>query len=133
MRTSSRQPERRIHPRFDGREMRATVRQRGRIARSESTVVDFNRFGIALLTRRRLPKNKPIFLNLECHGIRLDNVVGVVHNCIDQAGEYRCGIQFRTRSELQLDQRQVEEALLRLELELIATPLAGIDLASAAQ
>ncbi len=96
-------------------DMRATLRQRGKIARTRSTVVDFNRHGIAVLTRDRLEKHKLVFLSLRCGGIHLDNVVGVIHNCIAQGGQYRCGIQFRTQSELQFDKNLVERTLDRIE------------------
>lgn len=117
MRSTSVKPERRTLPRFTGN-MKVSLRQRGRIARIHSTVVDFNRFGIALLTRDPLEKSKPVFLTLECGGVQLDNVVGVVHNCITQEDGYRCGIQFRTRSTLQFDKNLVEHTLHQLELAL---------------
>ena len=118
MRSSSANPDRRTLPRFTG-DMKVSLRQRGRIARTPSTVVDFNRFGIALLTHDPLEKSKPIFLTLECNGVQLDNVVGVVHNCIAQGDDYRCGIQFRTRSTLQFDKNLVERTLQQLEMALI--------------
>lgn len=128
MRSSSANRDRRTLPRFTGN-MKVSLRQRGRIARTHSTVVDFNRFGIALLTRDRLEKSKPVFLTLECGGVQLDNVVGVVHNCITQGDGYRCGIRFRTQSTLQFDKNLVERSLHQLELAL----LDGDEQASAAQ
>ena len=46
----------------------------------------------------------------------VDNIIGVVHNCIAQQDGFRCGIQFRTRSELQFDKDLVENVLFDLEL-----------------
>lgn len=109
-----------------------SLRQRGQLARCRARVIDFNRFGMAVLTERPLDKDRRLFISLRWEEIRLDNVVGVVHNCIPHGpasdgavpdagatpGGYRCGIRFRTRSELQLDQHQVEIGLMRLELAL---------------
>lgn len=122
MGSTSGNPERRNVPRFNGHDLKVSVRQRGRIARTHSTAVDFNRFGVAVLTRDPLEKSKPVFLTLECRGVKLENVVGVVHNCIAQGDEYRCGIQFRTQSTLQFDRNLVEQTLLQLEAELITAP-----------
>jgi hypothetical protein len=109
--------DRRSLPRFIGRDLAVGLRQRGRLSRTPVTVLDFNRFGIAVLMREPLAKEKQIFLTLKCGEVRLDNVIGVVHNCIAQHGGYRCGIQFRTRSELQFDKDQVERALRLLEAD----------------
>jgi hypothetical protein len=109
------QSERRSLPRFEGRNMEVGLRQRGRFTRSSATVIDFNRHGVALLSREPLQKEKQIFLSLRCGEVFLDNVIGVVHNCIPQADGYRCGIQFRTRSNLQFDKDHVEHALRLLE------------------
>ena len=107
--------DRRTFPRFNGRDLEVGLRQRGRLSRIPVTVLDFNRFGIAVLMREPLPKEKQIFLTLKCGELHLDNIIGVVHNCIGQHDGYRCGIQFRTRSDLQFDKDQVETALLLLE------------------
>ena len=133
MRSTSGIPERRTNPRFSGEDMQVLVRQRGRMARAQSRVVDFNRFGIALITSERLEKNKPLFLTLTCHGVHLENVVGVLHNCIAHADGYRCGIQFRTQSTLQFDRNFVERTLSRLEQELITAPGDDPEQVSAAQ
>ena len=107
--------DRRSLPRLAGRDLEVGLRQRGRLIRTPVTVLDFNRFGIAVLVSEPLQKEKQIFLTLRCGEIRLDNVIGVVHNCIAQREGYRCGIQFRTRSDLQFDKDQVEHTLLMLE------------------
>lgn len=107
--------DRRTFPRFNGRDLEVGLRPRGRLSRIPVTVLDFNRFGIAVLLAEPLQKEKQIFLTLKCGELHLDNVIGVVHNCIAQRDGYRCGIQFRTRSDLQFDKDQVETALLLLE------------------
>ena len=115
MSSTSAPRERRATPRFDGQELAITVRQKGRINRIASQAVDFSRFGVAVLTNEPLDKHKPVFISLRCGALRLENVVGVVHNCLAQDGQYRCGIQFRTQSTLQFDKTQVERTLLGLE------------------
>ena len=107
--------ERRTLPRFAGQHLKVGLRQRGRLTRTPATVLDFNRFGIAVLIREPLAKEKQVFLTLRCGDLHLDNVIGVVHNCIVQEDGYRCGIQFRTRSDLQFDKDLVENALMHLE------------------
>ena len=107
--------ERRTFPRFTGEDMQVALRQRGRISRTSTTVVDFNRFGVAVLLDEPLAKEKQVFLSLRCGEVRLDNIIGVVHNCIARGDQYRCGIQFRTQSSLQFDRNLVENTLLQLE------------------
>jgi hypothetical protein len=133
MRSTPGNSERRAVPRFTGQDMKVSVRQQGRIARTHSTALDFNRFGVAVLTQGPLEKAKPVFLTLECRGLQLENVVGVVHNCIAQDGGYRCGIQFRTQSTLQFDRNLVERTLQQLEIELLANPGDEAEQISAAQ
>ncbi len=91
------------------------LRLSGRLARTRVEPVDFNRFGIAILVDEPIAKDKKIFLSLKHGQLVLENVVGVVHNCIAKGGRFRCGIQFRTRSEMQLDKEWVERVLLDLE------------------
>ena len=107
--------ERRSLPRFSDRNLEVILRQRGRLSRWQTTVLDFNRFGLAVLIDEPLEKEKQIFLSLRFGDVHLDNVIGVVHNCIAQRGGYRCGIQFRTRSALQFDKDLVENTLALLE------------------
>ena len=107
--------DRRSLPRLAGRDLEVGLRQRRRFVRTPVTVLDFNRFGIAVLVSEPLEKEKQVFLTLRCGAVHLDSVIGVVHNCIAQHDGYRCGIQFRTRSDLQFDKDHVEHALLMLE------------------
>ncbi len=107
--------ERRALPRYKPDGLDVEVRRSGRLARIRVEAVDFNRFGIGILVDEPIAKDKKIFLSLK-HGQRvLENVVGVVHNCIPRQGRFRCGVQFRTRSEMQFDQDWVERVLLELE------------------
>lgn len=101
--------------------MEVQLRQRGQFGFLSAHVLDFNRFGLALLFERPLPKDKVVFLNLHCAGLKLREVVGVVHNCLAHGNGFRCGIRFRTQSELQLDREDVESALREIE-ERIAGP-----------
>ena len=107
--------ERRALPRYRPAGLDVEVRRSGRLARTRVEAVDFNRFGIGILIDQPIAKDKKIFISLR-HGQRvLENVVGVVHNCIPQNGRFRCGIQFRTRSEMQFDKDWVERVLVDLE------------------
>ena len=107
--------ERRALPRYRPEGLHVELRLTGRLARSQVEPVDFNRFGIAILVDEPIAKDKKIFLSLKHGQLVLENVVGIVHNCIAKDGQFRCGIQFRTRSEMQLDQDWVERVLLDLE------------------
>jgi hypothetical protein len=91
------------------------LRQRGQFGFLSADVLDFNRHGLAALVERPLPKDKVVFLNLHCAGLRLREVVGVVHNCVAQGNGFRCGIRFRTQSHLQFDREDVEYALREIE------------------
>ncbi len=115
MSSSHQNTDRRASPRFSGGGLEVGLRQRGRLTRAAATVLDFNRFGIAVALREPLQHGKQIFLSLRCGEVHIENLVGVVHNCIPQPEGYRCGIQFRTRSELQFDKDQVEQTLRLLE------------------
>jgi hypothetical protein len=110
--------DRRTLQRFADQELEVDLRQRGRLSRTLVRVLDFNRFGIAVLVAEPLAKEKQIFLTLSYGELRLDNVIGVVHNCIAQGDGFRCGIQFRTRSDLQFDNDKIEHGLLALETSL---------------
>jgi len=41
-----------------------------------------------------------------------------VHNCLAHSSGYRCGVLFRTQSELQFDRELVEAILERMEKDL---------------
>lgn len=81
-------------------------------------VLDFNRHGVAIELDRPLPKHQLVFVSLDHGEISLPRVIGVVHNCLCRASGYRCGILFRTQSDLQFDKVQVESELARMERQL---------------
>lgn len=69
-------------------------------------------------TDQPLAKDRTVYLSLCCGEVRVDNLVGVVHNCVRRSGRYRSGIRFRPSSELQRDREQVEALLACLEASL---------------
>jgi len=114
--------ERRNQPRLEHRELAVTIRVKGRLARLKGTVLDFNRHGLAVFLDQPLTKHLQVFLNLQAASHDLRELIGVVHNCTAFAQGYRCGIQFRTDSGLQLDPDQTRERLQLLEAEFAALP-----------
>lgn len=92
-----------------------TLRARGRLVGITAQAIDFNRYGIAVHTDSPLDKDRVVYLNLQCGDLRLENLVGVVHNCVRQGSIFRSGIRFRTASELQHDKPHVEAVLSALE------------------
>lgn len=109
--------ERRTTPRFEAKGLAITVRAKGRLARLTGMVLDFNRHGIAVFLDQPLTKHHPVFVNLHAGSRHLRDLIGVVHNCTAFAEGYRCGIQFRTESIMQLDPDLVRETLEVLERE----------------
>jgi len=107
--------DRRRAPRFDGSRISVALRPRGRLGAIAAQAVDFNRHGIAVHTAAPLTKDRLLYLTLRCGDLRLENLVGVVHNCVRQGGMYRSGIRFRPTSELQRDKQQVEQVLTAIE------------------
>ncbi|MCR9279116.1 MAG: PilZ domain-containing protein [Pseudomonadaceae bacterium] len=110
--------ERRAEPRWDAGALTACVRVRGRLGRQKADVVDFSRHGLALVTSAPLPRDKPLFLQLRLEELNIQNVVAVLHNCCTTDDGYRCGLRFRTTSELQFDRELIESQLKRLEQRL---------------
>lgn len=117
MRPASSQ-DRRQQPRFTSDAFHAEVRVKGQFGRVDVQVLDFNRHGLAVHIDRPLPKDQLVFLNLDHDTVSLERVIGVVHNCLAHSGGYRCGIRFRTQSELQFDREQVEVVLEQMEIRL---------------
>jgi len=107
--------DRRIHPRFPSDGLLICVRRKGRIGQLEGLALDFNRHGLAVILPQPLRKEAMISMCLVAGELKIDEVIGVVHNCVSVQEGYRCGIQFRTSSELQLDQAMVEDELAILE------------------
>jgi hypothetical protein len=111
--------ERRALPRLDGQEIAAFVRQQGSFSRLSVEVLDFNRHGAAIHLHTPLPREQVVFLTLKHGNTQLERIIGVVHNCLDLKTGYRCGIRFRTQSELQFDKASTEDQLAALERRLI--------------
>jgi hypothetical protein len=107
--------ERRSKPRYPTDGLLVWVRKKGRLGHLEGLAQDFNRHGLAMLIDQPLPKDATVYVSLFNDEIKLDNVIGIVHNCTGLADGYRCGIQFRTYSELQLDKAPTERVLAILE------------------
>jgi len=118
MTTGHSRDDRRRSSRVDGTGIAVALRPRGRLGAIAADAVDFNRHGIAVRTAMPLTKERLVFVNLRWGDLRLDNLVGVVHNCVRQGNMYRTGIRFRPSSELQRDRQLVEVALSGLEAAL---------------
>jgi hypothetical protein len=114
--------ERRAQPRLESRGLAVTIRAKGRLARLRGMVLDFNRHGLAVFLDQPLTKHLQVFLTLQAASCGVRDLIGVVHNCTAFAEGYRCGIQFRTDSGLQLDPDKTRESLQQLEAELAAEP-----------
>ncbi len=110
--------ERRALPRLEGQEISAFVRQKGSFSRLSVEVLDFNRHGAAIRLHTPLPQEQVVFLTLKHGATQLERIIGVVHNCLDIDSGYRCGIRFRTQSELQFDKAVIEDQLASLESRL---------------
>ncbi len=102
------------------------VRMKGRLTLLQGIAQDFNRHGLAVILDQPLPKEATVFISLHCvfadsqypansTAIKVENIIGVTHNCTAQTEGFRCGIQFRITSELQCDKREIERNLLELE------------------
>lgn len=122
--------ERRSQPRISGTTLVVRLRLKGKINRIPVQLMDFNRHGLGVVTDRPLPKDQLVYLTLEHPRplpettVTLERVIGVVHNCLNHAEGYRCGIRFRTESALQFDRNHVEASLAEIErrLEQLADP-----------
>lgn len=119
--------ERRSKPRYHTDGLLVSVRKKGRLGQLQGLAQDFNRHGLAMIIDQPLPKDATVYVCLSSGDLRVENVIGVVHNCIGIADGYRCGIQFRTSSDLQLDQEVTEQDLCVLEarFEMLGQPEAN--------
>ncbi len=111
--------DRRSAPRTSAARLTVVLRPRGRLSTLPARALDFNRHGMAVHTAMPLAKDRVVYLSLSHGEVRLDNLVGVVHNCVRQGEHFRSGILFRTASGLQHDRALVKELLRRLEDELV--------------
>lgn len=107
--------ERRLESRYPTQDMRVCVRAKGRLQKCNGVALDFNRHGLSLLLEHDLPLHKTIYVSIEAEGIKLQEIIAVVHSCVAWEDKFRCGLQFRTHSPLQMDQCLVEQTLMRLE------------------
>jgi hypothetical protein len=117
--------ERRVAPRFVSDGLLVTIRIKGRFGRLEGLAKDFNRHGVAVVLDQPIPKDKTVYVALQSGSVRLENIIGVVHNCVAESDGFRCGVQFRTTSELQFDRQLVEQELTILETRFKAIPKAS--------
>ena len=115
---SSHSDERRALPRLEGQDISAFVRLKGSFSRITVEVLDFNRHGAASHLHTPLPLQQVVFLTLKHGATQLERIIGVVHNCLDLKSGFRCGIRFRTQSELQFDKAATEDQLAALESHL---------------
>jgi hypothetical protein len=107
--------DRRELPRISAEQIEVELRPQGRLARFRAQAVDFNRYGIAVLTEVPLKQQKTVYVTLRCGELRVDNLPGVVHNCCQQDQSFRSGIRFRIQAELKTDRPLLEALLTRLE------------------
>lgn len=107
--------DRRQTPRSPAAALSVTLRPKGRIGSMTAEAVDFNRYGIAVRAAQALTLEQPVFLNLACEDVRVDQIVGIVHNCLRLGEAYRIGIRFRLNSPLQRDRPLIERQLSCLE------------------
>jgi hypothetical protein len=108
--------------------MTASVSVRFRIGSCQGTVIDFNRHGVTIELTHRIPLHKPLFVDLRYGRLDTETVVATAHNCraLDGGRRFRCGIRFRTDSNLQLDRDEVESALRKVEAELASSGVRAI-------
>ena len=114
-RTPPKCSERRANPRFDGTGVRATIKVKGQFGVLSAEALDFNRHGMAVVLDKALSKKKSLLITLKRGNMFIGGVVGIVHNCRESSEGFRCGIQFRTQSVIQLDQAETERQLRQME------------------
>lgn len=107
--------ERRSGPRYPTDGLMVSVRKKGRLAQLQGIAQDFNRHGVAVQIDQPIGKDTEIFVTLASGEIHIQNVAGIVHNCVAVKTGYRCGIQFRTASRRQADQHAINKRLCLLE------------------
>jgi hypothetical protein len=107
--------ERRRRSRLAAADLEVIVRVKGKLRGLRVPAMDFNRHGIALALSTIVAKDTEVRLSLRMGDRRADDVLGIVHNCIAQGDQYRCGIQFRTASASQFDRHAVEATLRSIE------------------
>ena len=112
--------ERRLKARYPADGLVVSVRKKGGLLHLQGLATDFNRYGIALLLKQALGKDSKVFISLGIGETQVHNVVGIVHNCVALNEGYRCGIQFRTASNQQMERSETNLRLRKLEEQFIA-------------
>ena len=112
--------ERRLKDRYPADGLVVSVRKKGGLLHLQGLATDFNRHGIALLLKQALVKDSKVYISLTLGDIQVQNVVGIVHNCLALKEGYRCGIQFRTASNQQAEQTETNIRLRILENRFVA-------------
>ncbi len=110
--------ERRLKDRYPADGLVVSVRKKGGLLHLQGLATDFNRYGIALVLNQALAKDSKVYISLGFGDTRIQNVVGVVHNCVALQAGYRCGIQFRTAQ--QSEQMETNVRLQLLEDQFVA-------------
>ncbi|MCZ6889396.1 MAG: hypothetical protein O7H39_12945 [Gammaproteobacteria bacterium] len=136
-RTHELEGDRRGLPRRPSEDLVVTLRAKGSISSFGATAVDFNRNGVTVVLDRPLPRDTQMFVAIRGHDVKIEQIVGVVHNCRRNTdptntsdtsdasdagctGGYRCGIRFRTQSPQQFDRELVDKTLIILERCVVA-------------
>jgi hypothetical protein len=110
--------ERRLKDRYPADGLVVSVRKKGGLLHLQALATDFNRHGIALLLNQALDKDSKVYISLGFGDTQVQNVVGIVHNCVALQAGYRCGIQFRTAQ--QSEQLETNMRLQLLEDQFVA-------------
>ena len=107
--------DRRAMRRTDSRSLTVDVKVLGRWSGVSASSLDFNRFGISILSDKPLSKNQRVLLDLQHGTLAVKALVGVVHCCRATGELYRCGIRFRPTAPEQFDRLDTARQLERLE------------------
>ncbi len=109
--------DRRSHPRIPRPALAVRVREHDKYRWMPTECIDFNRHGMAISSSRPLTEGTRLIVAMEGVQSRLDEVLAVVHNCRQQHGTWRCGLQFRPQvedgsTEVAATLKSIEEELL---------------------
>ena len=78
--------DRRGLPRRSCEDLVVTLRAKGSISSFGATAVDFNRNGVSVVLDRPLPRDTQLFVAIRGHDVKIEQIVGVVHNCRRNTG-----------------------------------------------
>jgi hypothetical protein len=118
--------ERRLKERYPADGLVVSVRKKGGLLNLQALATDFNRHGIALLLNQALAKDSKVYISLGFGDTQIQNVVGIVHNCVALQAGYRCGIQFRTA-------QQTEQMETNVRLQMLEDQFAEMSVGRSAQ